>query len=126
MTMLDGMRRHRGWLKWSLALVVLTFVAFYARDFANTSNVASAGLTSPNASVAEVDGTEISATEFFNRYQSQVQAYRNAYGTGMSDQLIRQLGLDQQILQQLVDEQAALDALAALVESGFGEHPCNA
>jgi hypothetical protein len=29
MTMLDRMRRHQGWLKWSLALVVLTFVFFY-------------------------------------------------------------------------------------------------
>ena len=29
MTMLDRMRRHKGWLKWSLALVVLTFVVFY-------------------------------------------------------------------------------------------------
>ena len=26
MTMLDRMRRHKNWLKWSLALVVLTFV----------------------------------------------------------------------------------------------------
>src|SRR5436190_2112926 len=26
MTMLDRMRRHRNWLKWSLALVVLTFI----------------------------------------------------------------------------------------------------
>jgi len=30
MTMLDRMRRHRNWLKWSLALVVLTFIIFYA------------------------------------------------------------------------------------------------
>ena len=29
MTMLDRMRRHKGWLKWSLALVVLTFVWLY-------------------------------------------------------------------------------------------------
>ena len=33
MTMLDRMRRHKGWLKWSLALVVLTFVIFYIPDF---------------------------------------------------------------------------------------------
>ena len=33
MTMLDRMRRHKGWLKWSLALVVLTFVVFYIPDF---------------------------------------------------------------------------------------------
>ncbi len=33
MTMLDRMRRHQGWLKWSLGLVVLTFVFFYVPDF---------------------------------------------------------------------------------------------
>ena len=29
MTMLDRMRRHKGWLKWSLALVVLSFIFLY-------------------------------------------------------------------------------------------------
>ena len=33
MTMLDRMRRHKSWLKWSLALVVLAFVVFYIPDF---------------------------------------------------------------------------------------------
>ncbi|MEQ1759344.1 MAG: peptidyl-prolyl cis-trans isomerase [Vicinamibacterales bacterium] len=109
MTMLDRMRRHRSWLKWSLALVVLTFIAFYARDFADTNNTAAAtAIANPNSLVAEVDGREITVNEFTTRYQNQIQAYRNAYGAGVSDQLIRQLGLDQQILQQMVDEQAAL------------------
>jgi peptidyl-prolyl cis-trans isomerase D len=109
MTMLDRMRRHRSWLKWSLALVVLTFIAFYARDFADTGTAtAVTGVNNPNALVAEVDGREITVSEFTSRYQNQIQAYRNAYGAGVSDQLIRQLGLDQQILQQMVDEQAAL------------------
>jgi len=33
MTMLDRMRRHSNWLKWSLALVCLSFVLFYIPDF---------------------------------------------------------------------------------------------
>ena len=33
MTMLDRMRRHRDWLKWSLGLVCLAFVLFYIPDF---------------------------------------------------------------------------------------------
>ena len=33
MTMLDRMRRHQSWLKWSLALVVLAFIVFYIPDF---------------------------------------------------------------------------------------------
>ena len=33
MTMLDQMRRHMGWLKWSLGLVVLAFIIFYRVDW---------------------------------------------------------------------------------------------
>ena len=78
-----------------------------------SSDLTSSGVTAmptanPNAVVASVNGHDISANEYFSRYQSQVQAYRSAYGGGVSEQLIRQLGVDQQILQQMVDEQAAL------------------
>ena len=44
--------------------------------------------------------------EFQRRYSAQLQAYRNAYGAQMNEQLLRQLGIEQQILQQLVDEEA--------------------
>jgi peptidyl-prolyl cis-trans isomerase D len=99
MTMLDRMRRHRGWLKWSLALVVLTFVVFFIPNFTSTG-------AAPNDVLAEVEGTEITVREFQRRYSAQLQAYRNAYGSQMSEQLLRQLGIEQQIMQQLVDEQA--------------------
>jgi peptidyl-prolyl cis-trans isomerase D len=107
MTMLDRMRRHKGWLKWSLGLVVLAFVAFYATDFADTTRTVS-GATSPTDVVAEVNGTDITAGEFQRRYQQQMQAYTTAYGGNVNEQLLRQLGIDQQILQQMIDEQAAL------------------
>src|SRR3954471_14834790 len=104
MTMLDRMRRHRSWLKWSLALVVLAFVIFYIPDFLRgTGADATAGDT-----IATVEGHEITAGEFRRSYQAQLQAYRNAYGANISDQLLKQLGIDQQILQQMVDERAAL------------------
>jgi peptidyl-prolyl cis-trans isomerase D len=95
MTMLDRMRRHRGWLKWSLALVVLTFVVFFIPNFTSTG-------AAPSDVLAEVEGTEITVREFQRRYSAQLQAYRNAYGSQMSEQLLRQLGIEQ----QLVDEQA--------------------
>ena len=101
MTMLDRMRRHKGWLKWSLALVVLTFVVFYIPDFLSTNTGAA-----PREVLAEVEGAEITVRDFQRRYSAQLQAYRNAYGAQMSEQLLRQLGIEQQILQQLVDEQA--------------------
>ena len=101
MTMLDRMRRHKGWLKWSLALVVLTFVVFYIPDFLTTTTGAS-----PNETIADVEGEPITVGTFTRRYNAQVQAYRNAYGGQMNDQLLKQLGIDRQILQQLIDEES--------------------
>src|SRR5881409_506990 len=104
MTMLDRMRRHRNWLKWSLGLVCLAFVIFYIPDFLRSSGADAAS----GDTVATVEGHDISAGEFRRTYQAQLQAYRSAYGGQMSEQLLKQLGIEQQILQQMVDEQASL------------------
>ena len=104
MTMLDRMRRHRNWLKWSLGLVCLAFVIFYIPDFLRGTGADAAS----GDSIARVAGHDITAGEFRRTYQSQLQAYRSAYGGQMSDQLLKQLGIEQQILQQMVDERAAL------------------
>jgi peptidyl-prolyl cis-trans isomerase D len=103
MTMLDQMRRHQSWLKWSLALVCLAFVFFYIPDFLKGGADAASGDT-----IAKVDGSEITTGEFRRSYQAQLQAYRNAYGANVSEQLLKQLGIGQQILQQMVDQRAAL------------------
>jgi peptidyl-prolyl cis-trans isomerase D len=106
MTMLDRMRRHKGWLKWSLGLVVLTFIAFYVPSFLDTTGTV--GVASATDVVATVEGHDISGLDFQRRYQNQVQSYQQSYGAGVNERLLRQLGIDQQILQQMVDEQAAL------------------
>ena len=103
MTMLDRMRRHRNWLKWSLGLVCLAFVIFYIPDFLRSDTGAAAG-----DSVAVIEGQPITADEFRRTYQAQLQSYRAAYGGNMNEQLLKQLGIDQQILQQMVDERAAM------------------
>lgn len=107
MTMLDRMRRHKGWLKWSLALVVLAFIVFYIPSFLDDPTAVGVGAL-PGEVIAEVEGRTVTAGQFRQRYNAQIQAYRTAYGGQLSDQLLRQLGLDQQILQQMIDEQAAL------------------
>jgi len=104
MTMLDRMRRHRDWLKWSLGLVCVAFVLFYIPDFLRGSGADAAS----SDTIAKVEGREITSGEFRRTYQAQLQAYRSAYGNNMSDQLLKQLGIDQQILNQMVDERAAL------------------
>ena len=104
MTMLDRMRRHKAWLQWSLVLVVLAFIIFYIPDFLRGSGTdAAAGDT-----IASVEGRTITSGEFRRTYQAQLQAYRSAYGGNMSEQLLKQLGIEQQILQQMVDEQASV------------------
>ena len=105
MTMLDRMRRHRNWLKWSLGLVVLTFIAFYIPSFLDTTTGVGA---SASDVVATVNGKDIRGLDFQRRYQNQMSAYQQQYGGSINEQLLRQLGVDQQILQQMVDEQAAL------------------
>ena len=74
MTMLDRMRRHRNWLKWSLALVVLTFIIFYIPDFLDR-DTGTAGATA-RETVASVDGHELRAGEFQQCYLTQMQAYQ--------------------------------------------------
>ncbi len=107
MTMLDRMRRHRGWLKWSLALVVLAFIVFYIPDFMGQT-----GTTRLAASPTEVARrdrrTALKAADFQQRYVSQIQAYRTQFGGSTSSQLLRQLGVDHQVLSQMIDEEVAL------------------
>jgi peptidyl-prolyl cis-trans isomerase D len=104
MTMLDRMRRHKNWLKWSLAIVVVAFVALYIPSFMR-SNAAGAG---PHAVVASVDGRDITVSRFRKAYQAQMQMYRNAYGGKMDEKMLKSLGIDQQIVQRLIQEEAAL------------------
>jgi peptidyl-prolyl cis-trans isomerase D len=105
MTMLDRMRRHKNWLKWSLAIVVVAFVALYIPSFMKNQKLDGA---SPYGVVASVEGRDITVARFRRVYQQQMQAYRNAYGGSMDERLLRQLGVDQRIVQQLIEEEAAL------------------
>jgi peptidyl-prolyl cis-trans isomerase D len=98
------MRRHMSWLKWSLGLVCLAFIIFYIPDFLRGSGADAAS----GDTIATVEGQEITTGEFRRTYQAQLQAYRSAYGSNMSEQLLKQLGIEQQILSQMVDERAAL------------------
>lgn len=103
MTMLDRMRRHKNVLKWSLVLVVLAFIALYIPASNDSAN--GAGL---NDMVASVEGNEVTVGEFRQAYARQMQAYRSAYGADMDERLLRQLGIDQRIVQQLIEEKVAL------------------
>ena len=102
--MLDGMRRHKGWLKWSLAIVVLAFIFLVPgiglgppADTALSTNV-----------LAQIGDHEITVAEFRRIYQQQIQEYQLQAGSELSNELLRSLGIDRQLLQQLIDEYTAL------------------
>ncbi|MDQ3419129.1 MAG: peptidyl-prolyl cis-trans isomerase [Acidobacteriota bacterium] len=103
MTMLDRMRRHKNWLKWSLALVVLAFIALYIPATNNSAN--GAGL---NDALATVEGSDVTVGQFRKAYARQMEAYRSAYGANMDERLLRQLQIDQRIVQQLVEEEVSI------------------
>lgn len=103
MTMLDRMRRQQAWLKWSLGLVVLAFVVFYIPDFLTPTGTGASGET-----LASVDGRRITVNEFTRAYNAQLAQFRNAYGAGMNESMLKQLGIDQQVLNQLIDQQASI------------------
>ncbi|MGE5814221.1 MAG: peptidylprolyl isomerase, partial [Acidobacteriota bacterium] len=111
MTMLDRMRRHKGWLKWSLGLVVVTFILLYVPDFLGGKgrySLQGTGSADLAETIASVEGRRITAGEFRRSYMNQIQAYQNAYGGQMNEQLLKQLGIDQRILQQMIEEEVAL------------------
>src|SRR6267142_2324217 len=100
MTMLDRMRRHRNWLKWSLALVVLTFIAFYIPSFLDTTTPVGA---SASDVVATVNGKDIRGLDYQRRYQNQMLAYQQQYGGSINQQFHWQLGGAQPTPQHTTD-----------------------
>jgi len=103
MTMLDRMRRQQAWLKWSLGLVVLAFIVFYIPDFLTPTTPSATG-----EALATVDGRRVTVGEFTRAYNAHLAQFRQVYGNGINDAMIRQLGLDQQVLAQLIDQQATI------------------
>jgi regulator of protease activity HflC (stomatin/prohibitin superfamily) len=47
-------------------------------------------------------------TDFRRRYQAQVNAYRASYGGSLSDAILQQMQVPQQVLQQMIEENAEI------------------
>jgi len=103
--MLDRMRRHKAWLKWSLALVVVTFILLYVPSFMDP--LAGTG-ANPNDAVATVDGRRITVGTFQRMYQQQMMSVQQAYGGQLTNDMIAQLGIPQRVIQQMIDEEAMI------------------
>src|SRR6185503_10307321 len=103
MTMLQNMRRHRNWLKFSLGGVVAAFVLLYIPSFLKPTTTG----IGPTDVIARVDNRKVLAGTYQRLYQQQLESLRSAYGS-IDENMIRQLQLGPRIIQQLVDEQAIL------------------
>ena len=102
--MLDGMRRHKGWLKWSLALVCLAFVFLYVPGFVDQT--ALEGF--PNDVVARVGDYDITVAQFRQMYLLQLENYRQQSSGEVSEEVLRSLGIDRQILLGMIARYAAV------------------
>jgi peptidyl-prolyl cis-trans isomerase D len=99
--MLNTMRRHQFWLKWSLAAVVVTFIWFYIPVIGR-----SAGGGVSEDTIARVDSEQITVREFQRQLNQRMQMFRGS--SNMSPQMLKQLGIDQQVLQEMIDDRATI------------------
>lgn len=105
--MLHLFRRRKRGLKWTLWVVILGLAAGMVLLFVDPVGSVNNGIGSQD--VATVDGQPITATEFRWQYRRLYELYRQVYKLDQQDpSIIKQLGLGQQALNQLISDQALL------------------
>ncbi len=104
MTMLDRMRRHKAWLKWTLALAGFALLVL-GFPLLQSPPATTGALTDV---LAQVGDQEITVGEFQTLYRRQLQSYQVQSGGEITSEILRSMGIDRQLLQQVIDEYAAL------------------
>ena len=108
MTMLDRMRRHKAWLKWTLALAGFALLVL-GFPLIQPPPETPGTLTDV---LAQVGDQEITVGEFQTLFRRQLQSYQVQSGGEITADLLRSMGIDRQLLQQVIDEYAALQEAA--------------
>lgn len=108
--MLDFLRRHsKSWLMVvAFGFIILSFVVwggFRAGE---------------EGQIAEVDGQTISRADYDKFYRDLLEMYRRQFGQSLSDDLIRQLGLEKRALQMMIQRYLVMKASR---EMGLGATP---
>ena len=104
MTMLDRMRRHKAWLKWTLALAGFALLVL-GFPLLQSPPATTGALTDV---LAQVGDQEITVGEFQTLYRRQLQSYQVQSGGEITSEILRSMGIDRQLLQQVIDEYAGL------------------
>jgi peptidyl-prolyl cis-trans isomerase D len=94
-------RKTMGYLVGSalLVLVIFAFIILYIPDFMRP-----AGGANLSDEIANVAGVSISGRLFLQRYRAQERMYRSQLGDQLTPAMMRQLGLDEMVLQGLVQD----------------------
>jgi peptidyl-prolyl cis-trans isomerase D len=95
---LAAMRRHRRWLYGFLWIVILAFVILYVPALRNDYK------GTPSEAVVNVGGLPVSLGDYQRAYNRQKQYYSQLYQGRLDDNMIRQLGLEGQVLDGLVSQ----------------------
>lgn len=103
--MLPLFRRRKEWLKWVLLLVIVALGLTTVLLFVDTPGGITGGIGVQE--VAVVAGNPITAAEFGRYYRRLLEAYREMYNLDRGDpDILRQLGVGQQALNQLIQQYA--------------------
>jgi peptidyl-prolyl cis-trans isomerase D len=94
--MLQFMRKHaRNWMmQVLLGLVIVVFIFYFGSLRGGREADA----------VAELDGKQISYTDFRREYANTVEVYRQMYGGSLTEEALKKLDLKQQVLDGLIDQ----------------------
>jgi peptidyl-prolyl cis-trans isomerase D len=92
------MRRHRRWLYIFLWLVIAAFIILYIPTLQD------AGQGTPGEAVVRVGGLPVSVGEFQRTYRRQRQMYDQLYQGRLDENMLRQMGLEEQVLEGLVGD----------------------
>jgi peptidyl-prolyl cis-trans isomerase D len=92
------MRRHRRWLYIFLWLVIAAFIILYIPTLQD------AGQGTPGEAVVTVGDLPVSVGEFQRTYRRQRQMYDQLYQGRLDESMLRQMGLEEQVLEGLVSD----------------------
>ena len=104
--MLNLMRKHaRNWLmKVILGIIIIVFIFYFG----------SIGDKQRAERIAMIDGKPIVYADFQREYQKLVDIYRQRFGQGLTDEMLKTLNLKQQALDNLVNQAVVLKKAEAM------------